>query len=82
MKEKVYSIATGQEYCPVDVVRILNVKQATLYIANGAQLLDIYASKDFRTNEPVLVFIFNRLATLPLYDAWCKRTLTMEEDDE
>lgn len=77
MKEKVMSNTTGREYCPSEVVRILNPRQATLYIANGAELLDIYASKDFRTNEPVLVFIFNRAATLDLYDAWCKRELTL-----
>ena len=78
MKESVISNTTGKQYCPSDVVRILNPRQATLYIANGAELLDIYASKDFKTNDPLLVFIFNRQATTPLYDAWCKRELTVE----
>ena len=75
MKEKVISNTTGKQYCPADVVRILNPRQATLYLANGAELLDIYSSIDFRTNDKVLVFIFDRAKTYELYDAWCKHEL-------
>ena len=75
MKEQIFSNTTGKQYCPSEVVRILNLRQATLYMANGAELLDIYPSIDFKTNEKVLVFIFDRTKTYPLYDAWCNHTL-------
>ena len=75
MKEKIVSTTTGKSYFPSDVVRIVNFKQATLYMLNGAELLDLYPSRDFKDNSPLLVFIFNRVATTPLYDAWCKHEL-------
>jgi hypothetical protein len=75
MKEKVFSQTTGKSYSPVDVVRIINVKQAAAYINHGAELLDIYGSRDFKTGEPMLVYIFNRSETTALYDLWCKHEL-------
>lgn len=75
MKEKVTSTVTGKTYCPVDVVRIVNFRQSAAYMAHGAELLDIYPSKDFKTNEPLLVYIFDRKATTSLYDLWCKHEL-------
>ena len=75
MKDKVISQTTGKAYCPTDVVRIVNYKQAAAYISHGAELLDIYGSRDFKTEEPLIVYIFNREDTTHLYDLWCKHEL-------
>mgnify|MGYP007104057047 CR=1 FL=1 len=75
MKEFVTSYTTGKSYSPSDVVRIINFRQAAAYLAHGAELLDIYPSKDFKTGEPLLVYIYNRKETTPLYDLWCKHEL-------
>lgn len=75
MKETVQSQTTGKTYSPADVVRIINYKQSAAYMAHGAELLDIYTSKDFKTGDPLLVFIFNRKETTLLYDLWCKHEL-------
>lgn len=75
MKEKVMSAITGCEYCPSEVVRIVNCKQVAAYLAHNAKLLDVYSSRDFKTNEPIIVFIFNREETTSLYDLWCKHEL-------
>lgn len=75
MSEKIYSKATGKSYTPSKVVRIVNVLQAATYMMYGAELLDIYSTRDYNTHRPMMVFIFDREATTPLYDAWCNRTL-------
>lgn len=75
MSEKVLSQSTGKTYIPSKAVRILNQLQAASYIAHGAELLDIYTSRNFETGRPMLVYIFDREATTPLYDAWCKHEL-------
>lgn len=78
MKELIVSETTGKTYDPAKAVRIVNYKQATAYIANGAELLDLYPSKSHRNNEPLLVYIFDRAATTDLYDKWCNYALTWE----
>jgi len=75
MKEKVSSLTTGKTYCPSDVVRIVNYKQAAAYMNHGAELLDIYGSRDYKTEECLLVYIFSRADTATLYDLWCKHEL-------
>ena len=75
MKETVTSQTTGKTYAPSDVVRIVNQQQAATYMAHGAELLDIYSSRDYKTHRPMMVYIFDREATTPMYDAWCNRLL-------
>lgn len=75
MNEKITSQSTGKTYAPGKAVRILNQLQAASYIAHGAELLDIYTSRNFETGRPMLVYIFNREATAELYDLWCKHEL-------
>lgn len=75
MKEKIKSDTTGKIYSTEDVVRIVNQLQAATYMAHGAELLDVYSSRDYKTNRPTMVYIFNREATTPLYDAWCNHEL-------
>ncbi len=76
MKERITSETTGKSYCAKDVVRIVNQSQAAMYMAHGAELLDVYVSRDYKTHWPMMVYIFDRVATTPLYDGWCKRELT------
>lgn len=77
MSDKITSQTTGKQYNANKVVRIINTLQAASYMKHGAELLDIYPSRDFKSNDnkPLLVYIFDREATTPLYDAWCKREL-------
>lgn len=76
MKETITSPTTGKTYAPGrGVVRIVNYKQAAAYITYGAELLDIYASRDHETHTPLLVYIFDRKATEDLYDKWCNHLL-------
>jgi len=75
MKDLVKSDNTGKEYDATKVVRIVNYKQAAMYMKHGAELLDIYVSHTYKTNEPLLVFIFDRAKTTKLYDSWCKYEL-------
>lgn len=75
MRDSIVSQITGKEYFAKDVVRIVNQLQAASYMAHGAELLDIYCSRDYKTHRPMMVYIFNREATTPLYDKWCEHTL-------
>lgn len=75
MSDKIISQSTGKSYNASKVVRIINSLQAASYMKHGAELLDIYVSHDYKTDKPLLVYIFDRAATTPLYDAWCKREL-------
>ena len=71
MKEMVRSSATGKSYCPSDVIRIVNMRQCATYLLHGAELLDLYGSRDFKTNEPILVAIFDKEKTKDFYKLWC-----------
>lgn len=72
MKVKIEGLTTKIEYYQADVVRIVNSRQAAAYMEHGAKLLDVYSSRDFKTNDPIVVFIFNRADTKELYDLWCE----------
>lgn len=75
MKEYVTSDATGKTYAIQDVVRILNPKQQLLYIKSGLKLLDLYVSVDKKTDKDVLVMIFSKEESYPLYQKWCDHEL-------
>ena len=51
------------------------------FISNGAELLDIYTSRDRKTNEPILVFVFNRESTKELFVKWCNHELEIRDDE-
>lgn len=76
------SPVTGKkyDYFSNDIVRLVNLQQCMAYISNGAELIDIYTSRDRKTNQPVLVFVFDRQSTKELYDAWCKRELKIKDE--
>ena len=77
------SPVTGKkyDYFSKDIIRIVNLMQAMAYISNGAEVIDIYTSKDLKTEKPILIFVFNREATKQLYDAWCKHELEIKHED-
>lgn len=75
MKEMITSDTTGKTYCPQDCVRIVNPRQIAAYWLHGVEILDIYGSRDFKTNEPILVAIFNKKDSREAYEQWCGYTL-------
>lgn len=66
---KEYSEMFNREYEIEDTVRIVNTKQAGLYVKNGVLLVDLFWSKD------TLVFVFDREQSKKAYDLWCKHEL-------
>lgn len=52
-----------------DTVRIVNTKQAGLYIKNNVPLVDLFWSKD------CLVFVFRRAESKTAYEKWCRHDL-------
>lgn len=73
MIEKVKSEFTGKEYCPTRCVRLINTSQVAFFWSRGALPVDIYASVDFNTEKPILVYIFEKDATRELYEEWKNR---------
>ena len=71
MKEIFKSDLTGKEYCPSDVVRVVNMKQTATYLLNGVEILDFYASRSFETGEPIMVAIFDKKQSQEAYKKWC-----------
>lgn len=69
MENNVYSKITGKTYNPNKMVRIVNIFQSQKYIDHGAEVYDIYISKN------MVVFVFSREDTKELYDLWCKHEL-------
>ena len=69
---RVYSEVTQKWYNPDPeyVVRITNFKQYTLYMKHGVYPLDIYPSKDRENDRDILVMVFDRKESLPLYIKW------------
>ncbi len=68
--EMVHSEITGKDYDIKKVVRIINIRQVCTYLNLNIKPLDIYSSVDFKTNDPVLVFIFDREETRDAYKRW------------
>jgi len=67
---------TGKSYEPGKMVRILNMQQAAAYMNYGVNLIDLYPSRDTKTDKLVLVFIFDRNESKEAYDLWCKHELS------
>ena len=56
-----------------DNIIIVNPKQAAFYWDKGIQPVHIYPSVDNRSNEPIIVFVFQRSATQDAYKEWIDR---------
>ena len=71
----VQSFVTGRMYDPNKSVRIINMQQLAAYMANGVTLLDIYISKDYKTERPILVGIVDKEESYESYKLWCDHRL-------
>ncbi|MBU9742421.1 hypothetical protein KTH81_01190 [Lachnospiraceae bacterium ASD3451] len=58
-----------RDYEIEDTVRIVNTKQAGMYIKHNIPLVDLFWSRD------TLVFVFNREDTKEAYELWCRHEL-------
>lgn len=68
------SSLTGEMFDEKDCVRILNPRQASFYWGEkGIKPYSIYPSKDLRTGEPIIVFLFSRSKTQESYEEWQQR---------
>lgn len=66
---KKLSYITNKNYQTENTVKIVNTRQAGLYIKNNILLVDLFWSKD------TLVFVFDREESKEVYDLWCRRKL-------
>lgn len=69
--DEIISKITGKRYVPRHCVRIVNPKQAAMYALHGLELIDIYPSRDYRTDAPIWVFVFDKKSSYEAYKAWC-----------
>lgn len=58
-----------------ETVKIVNRRQATLYIKNGLKPIDVYASKGKDGELDILVYVFDKESTFPLFIKWCNGEL-------
>ena len=73
--DKIKGKFSHKEYYAKDAIRILDPKQAALYWNNHVEPLDIYPSRDYKTNKALIVFVFKRDETKEVFDLWCKHEL-------
>ena len=64
-----------RSYSNSEVSRIVNPKQCLLYIKNGVYPIDIYTSIDSKTGNDIIVMIFLKEESYPLYKKWCDHEL-------
>ena len=79
LSNKIHSSVTGKDYYPNKCVRLINIRQICTYLYMGLSPLDIYPSVDFKTNNPVLVAIFDREESKDAYKRWCESENLWEE---
>lgn len=70
MKDYVKSDTTRKIYYPSECIRLVNMRQLLFYMKHGVEILDFYPSKDFKTNEDVLVFVVNKKKSQKVYQMW------------
>jgi len=66
---------TGKTYDPNLTCRIINMQQLAAYMANGVELLDLYISRDYKTEKPILVGIVDKTNSYESYKLWCDHKL-------
>lgn len=71
----VESKITGKKYDTRNVCRIVNMMQLASYLDYGVELLDLYPSRDIKTNKPVIVGIVDRTDSYEAYQLWCRHEL-------
>ena len=66
---------TGKDYDPAKCCRIVNMMQLAFYMDNDVELLDLYVSKDYKTNKPMLVGIVSKTDSYEVYKIWCNNKI-------
>ena len=66
---KEFSDVFQKEYEVEDTIKIVNTRQAGLYVKHNVPLIDLFWSKD------TLVFVFDRERSKSAYELWCKHEL-------
>ena len=61
---------SNEKYSLNDMVRVIDPLQSKLYIKAGAYPVDMYVTKDFYSNNEVLVMLFRKDETRELYVKW------------
>lgn len=69
------STVTGRSYDVFKTVKILNIKQATQYMANDVYPVDIKITINNKNGEKCLVFYFDKEESKEVYDKWCNYEL-------
>lgn len=69
------SALSGEKYDVFDddIVHIINIYQAAYYCEAGIPILDVQLSSDRKTGKPMLVFLFRKSLSKPIFDRWCKQ---------
>ena len=62
---------TGKSYDANNCCRIVNMLQLAFYMDNDVELLDLYVSKDHKTNKPILVGVVDKTDSYEAYKMWC-----------
>lgn len=74
MKE-IKPIFEPKPYSAEKCVRLVNPAQIAAYWVNGCVPKDVYVTRDYSTNRPTIVAIFDREETKDYFDKWCKHEL-------
>lgn len=74
--KKIKSRFTSQDYYSNEAIRILDPMQAALYWTNGVIPLDIFPSRDYKTDKALIVYVFRKSETKEVFDKWCRRELS------
>lgn len=82
MKETIYSDTTRRYYEPSKVIRLLNMKQMAYYMNHGIEILDFYPSKDFKTDEDIMVYVVSRDESNPVYEKWLKHKENLNNEKQ
>lgn len=77
INEEEYEISniSGERYYLKDVVRIIDQKQQKLYIKHELYPIDMYTTTDIETGENLLVMLFSKKKSYPLFVLWKKHEL-------
>lgn len=75
MENKIESRFTSQDYYASEAIRILDPFQAALYWSNGVTPLDIFPSRNYKTNKALIVYVFRKTDTKDVFDKWCRHEL-------
>ncbi len=61
----------------VDIVRIYDINQLMLYVSNGVKPIDMYVSLSDRDERPIMIYVFSRKETAPLFPKYRNHQLKM-----